>query len=113
MSLPLLRRSTSASPSFVGIPAGEQGDVAREAVELRRRGWRPVDLLPCGQVEAAWEEMERPAELAHRLTDPLHPGGVTAWQARRAALAGRFEEEEAHFEAALEHHGSALRRSSR
>ncbi|MFN2556640.1 MAG: adenylate/guanylate cyclase domain-containing protein [Nitriliruptorales bacterium] len=63
-------------------------------LELRGRGWRLVDLLAGAQVEGAWQEMERHAQLAHRLNDPLHLRDATAWQAMRAALAGRFEDAE-------------------
>ncbi|MDP8929863.1 MAG: AAA family ATPase [Actinomycetota bacterium] len=63
-------------------------------LELRGRGWRLVDLLAGGEVEAAWEEMERHAQLATRLNDPLHLRDAVAWQAMRAALAGRFADAE-------------------
>ncbi|MDP8930687.1 MAG: AAA family ATPase [Actinomycetota bacterium] len=63
-------------------------------LELRGRGWRVVDLLAGGHVEAAWQEMEQHAELARRLNDPLHLRDVIAWQAMRAALTGRFAEAE-------------------
>ncbi|MDP8930768.1 MAG: AAA family ATPase, partial [Actinomycetota bacterium] len=63
-------------------------------LELRGRGWRLVDLLAGGQIDAAWEEMERHGHLAGRLNDPLHLRDAVAWQAMRAALAGRFAEAE-------------------
>ncbi|MFN2555463.1 MAG: AAA family ATPase [Nitriliruptorales bacterium] len=63
-------------------------------LELRGRGWQLVDLLASCQVEAAWREMERHAQLARRLADPLQLRDAAAWQAMRAALAGRFGEAE-------------------
>ncbi|MFN2556456.1 MAG: adenylate/guanylate cyclase domain-containing protein [Nitriliruptorales bacterium] len=61
-------------------------------LETRGRGWRLVHLLVTGEVKAAWQEMERHAQLAGRLVDPLHLRDATAWRALRAALAGRFGE---------------------
>ncbi|MDP8929259.1 MAG: tetratricopeptide repeat protein, partial [Actinomycetota bacterium] len=63
-------------------------------LELRGRGWQLVDLLASGQVEAAWQEMERHAELACRLNDPLHLRDAVAWRAMRTALSGQFTEAE-------------------
>ncbi|MDQ3932126.1 MAG: AAA family ATPase, partial [Actinomycetota bacterium] len=61
-------------------------------LELRGRGWRLVDLLSGGQVEAASEEIGRHAQLAERVNDPLHLRDATVWRAMRAALEGRFAE---------------------
>ncbi|MDP8927260.1 MAG: DUF2791 family P-loop domain-containing protein [Actinomycetota bacterium] len=63
-------------------------------LELRGRGWRLVDLLERGEVEAAWEEMQSHAQLADQLNDPLHLRDAVAWQAMQHSLAGRFAEAE-------------------
>ncbi|MDP8927308.1 MAG: hypothetical protein M3O70_01700, partial [Actinomycetota bacterium] len=74
------------------IAIGERtGDLRRAA---DGHGWRLVDVLERGEIDEADRELERYAEIADELDEPLYRRDTFMWHAMRALLAGQYMEAE-------------------
>ncbi|MDQ4130352.1 MAG: AAA family ATPase [Actinomycetota bacterium] len=77
---------------------GELIAIGERTGDLRRaadgHGWRLVDVLERGDIEEADRELERHAELAEELGEPLYQRDTVMWRAMRALLAGQYAQAE-------------------
>ncbi len=74
------------------VAIGERtGDLRRAA---DGHGWRLVDVLERGDIDEADRALERHAELAEQLGEPLYQRDTVMWRAMRALLAGRYGQAE-------------------
>ncbi|MDP8928636.1 MAG: hypothetical protein M3O70_08710, partial [Actinomycetota bacterium] len=72
------------------IAIGERtGDLRRAA---DGHGWRLIDVLEQGDVDEVERELERYAQLADQLDEPLYRRDKLVWRAMRALMLGRYGE---------------------